>query len=165
MLEKEPIVLGAEMNPEVPQRQDDCREDIPWTDVDQGISGRATEDHTGGGIPSTWGRKWTLKSPRGRTTAEKTFHGQTWIRESPEGRQRIIQVVRDKEKEPIVLGAEMNPEVPQRQDDCREDIPWTDVDQGISGRATEDNTVYSHLGTDGKGWYWFPHVNGGGVGE
>ncbi|XP_067662669.1 uncharacterized protein [Haliotis asinina] len=80
------IYLGAEMDPEVPQRQDDCQEDIPWTEVDQGLLWWQDNDHKAARLP-------------GRNV------------------------------DAIVLGAEMDPEVPQRQDDCQEDIPWIDVNQ------------------------------------
>ncbi|XP_067660310.1 uncharacterized protein [Haliotis asinina] len=46
-LSRDTIVLGTEMEPEVPQRQDDCQEDLPWTEVDQGFFRRAAEDQTG----------------------------------------------------------------------------------------------------------------------
>ncbi|XP_067671623.1 uncharacterized protein [Haliotis asinina] len=91
------IVLGAEMDPEVPQRQDDCQEDIPWTEVDQGLFWRQNNDHKDARLPGN-------------------------------------------NVDTIILGAELDPEVPQRQDDCQEDIPWTEVDQGFFGRATEDQT-------------------------
>ncbi|XP_067678907.1 uncharacterized protein [Haliotis asinina] len=85
------IDLGAELDPEVPQRQDNCREDAPWTEVDEGFFSIVTEDQTGPWIPSTWGQNWTLKSPRGRMTAEKTLHGQKWTKYSSAGRQRTRQ--------------------------------------------------------------------------
>ncbi|XP_067682642.1 uncharacterized protein [Haliotis asinina] len=45
------IYLGAEMDPEVPQRQDDCQEDIPWTEVDQGLFWRQDNDYKASRLP------------------------------------------------------------------------------------------------------------------
>ncbi|XP_067681797.1 uncharacterized protein [Haliotis asinina] len=102
------IFLGAEMDPEVPQRQDDCQEDISWTEVDQGLFWRQDNDHKDARLPG-----------------------------------RNVDV--------IVLGAEMDPEVPQRQDDCQEDIPWIDVNHGFFGRVTEDQTDAGTLAHSGFG--------------
>ncbi|XP_067681965.1 uncharacterized protein [Haliotis asinina] len=73
------IFLGAERTLKSPRGRTTAKKIFrgqKWIKVSSG--GRTTttkppDYQEGTWMPSSWGRKWTLKSPRGRTTAKKIF--------------------------------------------------------------------------------------------